>query len=895
AEARTYEVRIDTADGGTYKTAESRKSSLSLEDLEVGDYEISVRAANAVSNAYSEWSEVIYFHRDVDTGCVYTLINNDTEFEVTKAGKGAATKGDVYLEDDYRGRPVTRIADAAFRGKTGNVSGVTGVKVGANVTYIGDGAFNGCTMLTWVEMPSGVEYLGSGAFNRCAALTSVTLPDSLTAISDSLFINCVSLSEVILPARLESIGDSAFFKCSALKSFTVPDTVTHIGENAFADSGLTSVVIGANVEQLPTGAFERCAGLKTVVFSEAGNLRSVGRYAFSECVSLESLELPDGLESVESGSFYGTVLLETISIPSSVNHVGTGAFTDAGFYTRQLNASAPYVYADTWLVFVAPSVRNDLVKLDDTTGLDDKVTGIADYVFKKSLKLAEVVLPAKLRYVGKYAFSDCQMLWKFNTMNVESIDEYAFSGCVKLYNLLLGRGLKTIGSYAFSECAALSNPEEASGNSIIPDSVESIGTYAFYNTDIWLHPDESGVVYAGNWVVGFNYRAAGVRPYAETQLKDDVRGIADYAFYNNEYISNLRGLNRARYIGKGAFYGCKRLEVVSLNRNLKKIEDFTFYKCESLYSVTFPPYLEAIGRSAFYKCAALGSVDLSDSEVTSIGPYAFYECGGLTSVSFGGQLGYIGDYAFYKCLKLASGSDGVLDLADGVKDVGGRAFAFIPSIKTINFGNSLDHIGDYAFNGLENLNEITLPKSGVTVGKGAFYNCVNVERLDLGGAKEIMSYAFFGMNKIRKLVIPATVERIGSFAFKGYDVLQSVYIPATVEAMDANAFYGGSRITFYVGSDAIGGGWHVRWNSSYRPVVWGADSRDGVYVFAVTVGGISNPNAKNGVNPPMRTGYEFVGWADEGSADAALYDFDYIFTAEKGKTLYAVWKQTGAA
>ena len=169
AEARSYQVEISDPDGQT-TIEEPKKSNCSLAELAFGDYSVKVRAVNSVTNAVSDWSKTIFFHKDYETGCVYTLINNDTEFEVTKAGRGESTKGAVVIEDYYRGIPVTKIADGAFRGKTGTVYGVTSIVVGGNVTYIGDGAFNGCGVLTDISMPDGVTYLGSGAFNRCLQL-----------------------------------------------------------------------------------------------------------------------------------------------------------------------------------------------------------------------------------------------------------------------------------------------------------------------------------------------------------------------------------------------------------------------------------------------------------------------------------------------------------------------------------------------------------------------------------------------------------------------------------------------------------------------------------------------------------------------------------------------------
>lgn len=45
---------------------------------------------------------------------------------------------------------------------------------------------------------------------------------------------------------------------------------------------------------------------------------------------------------------------------------------------------------------------------------------------------------------------------------------------------------------------------------------------------------------------------------------------------------------------------------------------------------------------------------------------------------------------------------------------------------------------------------------------------------------------------------------------------------------------------------------------------------------------------------PKRSGYTFLGWSDNKSASAAVYDAGGRYTADRNVTLYAVWKKTGA-
>ena len=157
----------------------------------------------------------------------------------------------------------------------------------------------------------------------------------------------------------------------------------------------------------------------------------------------------------------------------------------------------------------------------------------------------------------------------------------------------------------------------------IPESVTSIGAYAFYNTKLWNSPrNNDGIVYAGNWVVGYNSNNLGS---IVLQFDSDrIAGIGDYAFSDCETLSSIQGLSSCRYIGKGAFYGCSRLASVTLNRNLTEIREKTFFECSALLKVSMPRTLKSIGDYAFYKCSSLTTVDLSETNCESIGRSAFY-------------------------------------------------------------------------------------------------------------------------------------------------------------------------------------------------------------------------------------------------------------------------------
>ncbi|MDE6402153.1 MAG: leucine-rich repeat domain-containing protein, partial [Clostridiales bacterium] len=198
--------------GGAEKKV--RENSYSLVSVASGDYTIRVKSIGDEENYQdSAWSASIKFTREYESGIVYTLINNNSAYEVTRAGTAS---GDVEIVDTYRGKPVIAIADGAFSGN----NRITGIKIGKNVKRIGNRAFSNCTLLTSIEIPNTVVEIGDNTFQSCGNLTEVTLPDSISGVSNFMFAYCRKLAKINWGARITYIGESAFSNCSALGNVT---------------------------------------------------------------------------------------------------------------------------------------------------------------------------------------------------------------------------------------------------------------------------------------------------------------------------------------------------------------------------------------------------------------------------------------------------------------------------------------------------------------------------------------------------------------------------------------------------------------------------------------------------------------------------------------------------
>ena len=107
---------------------------------------------------------------------------------------------------------------------------------------------------------------------------------------------------------------------------------------------------------------------------------------------------------------------------------------------------------------------------------------------------------------------------------------------------------------------------------------------------------------------------------------------------------------------------------------------------------------------------------------------------------------------------------------------------YAPGKKDTSFviPNSVAHICPFAFSCCKNLTAVTIPEGVKLIGKGAFEFCVSIRHMTIGNAVEIIEAgAFYWCKSLTTVTIPKSVKQIEHFTFEDCDNLTDIYYLGT--------------------------------------------------------------------------------------------------------------------
>ena len=289
--------------------------------------------------------------------------------------------------------------------------------------------------------------------------------------------------------------------------------------------------------------------------------------------------------------------------------------------------------------------------------------GYSDHAVKVPTALEMVIVGNKTNRIEDNAFAGCKSLLAVALPDsIESIGAFAFYECRDLVYINVS-AVKSIGEYAFGYCSSLYSMSFA--------GAEKIGLGALYKSNALysLTIPFVGGSNSENRYIGYIFGAESADHNAQFVPKSlysvTVEGaseIPNRAFASCQYIGEFSLGEGIEKIGVRAFYACRSLIEVAMPNSVTTICDDAFFGCDNLMLVDLGNVRE-IGMQAFYGCRALTSVAIPDG-VTEINPSTFALCYALRSVELN-SVKKVGKDAFYKCESLEAVDCSGVEVAGG--------------------------------------------------------------------------------------------------------------------------------------------------------------------------------------------------------------------------------------
>ena len=270
----------------------------------------------------------------------------------------------------------------------------------------------------------------------------------------------ISGSGMITQTSVKNCGHSL----SEIKKVIIKKGIMSIGSSAFSGCiSLNSIQIPNSVTSIEYSAFYGCSSLKSIEIPKG--VTSIGYHVFDGCIDLSSIEIPNSVTSIEYYAFLGCSSLNNIKIPNSVTSIEGEAFSGC--------SSLSSIEIPNSVTSIGPSAFSGCSSLRNIE-IPNSVTGIRLGVFSGCSSLNSIAIPNSVTSIEGSAFSGCSSLSSIEIPNsVTSIESSAFSGCSSLKSIKIPSSVTSISFDTFYGCSNLKSIE-------ISNSVTSI-TYSAFN------------------------------------------------------------------------------------------------------------------------------------------------------------------------------------------------------------------------------------------------------------------------------------------------------------------------------------------------------------------------------------------------------------------------------
>lgn len=452
----------------------------------------------------------------------------------------------------------------------------------------------------------------------------ITFDGDVTEIGEEAFYSSSKLVSIHIPEGVTAIKDSAFHHCRVLEDITLPQSLTEIGPSAFSVCyKLNGITIPNSVTTIDDNAFYHCESLTNINIPEG--VSSINYYTFAWCTNLESVTIPDSVTHIGECAFIYCESLTNITIPDSVISIGDSPFG------------------------MCPNIK----KFEGKGACDNGLSLIFDnslYAFAAGSDIEVYTVPNNVKKIKWAAFAGANLKQITLPEGLTDIDLFAFAHNSSLTSIIVPSSVKTIGTRAFYNCPNLENVYNYSYTPQVAD------------IDVFLDCSDNLKIYVPHQSLDAYKSAEGWREYADKIFGCPPADEIWYTSTNGQIVTPNSSASFGANIISNTYENGRG--VIKFDGVVTEIGYSAFSFESTLKSILIPTSVTKIGSTAFVQCDNLVEIYIPDS-VTDISDAAFGLCDNLTTVTIGDGVEYIHREAFAQCPNLTT-----LTIGKNTKEIG---------------------------------------------------------------------------------------------------------------------------------------------------------------------------------------------------------------------------------
>ena len=391
------------------------------------------------------------------------------------------------------------------------------------------------------------------------------------------------LKKVIIGNGITIIGSELFKECRALTSVTIPNSVSNICFDAFIGCSSLEAVNISNLEawckiKFNSSDSNPTKSAKNIYLN--GNLitnlvipnsiTNINFAAFVNCTCLEKVTIPDSVTKISWQAFYGCTEMKELKIPCS---------------TKIDNYQHTFARCGNIEKLTITKGNGTMQNYSPEKDKDDTCYEYTPWYVSKS-KLSTVIIEDGVESIGNYAFYDCENITNLTIPCSTTINNSgkAFYNCSNIEKLTLTKGDGTMPNYSL---------------------MVLWGINYYQNTPPWYASRDK---------------------LSTVIIKDGVKNIGDYAFYDCRNIKSLTmPCSSEIYNSENTFYNCRSIDNLKLTKGTGKMPLYSKSVNSSNTYYQYTPWY--VSRDS------LRELNI-EKGVKSVSNYAFYGCTNETDLYF---------------------------------------------------------------------------------------------------------------------------------------------------------------------------------------------------------------------------------------------------------------------